>query len=304
MTALFFAHITDIHISVDGKAWGNLADAATLLKQAFIRFNNLPDLDFVLITGDVLNAASPAEVDILNDALTTLQKPWHFVPGNHDGFIDPAYPDAFLPHEALPLFDSRMADPVPYANQAWWSRTAKKDVQLIGLDSRMADNWNGVIGPSQLAWLKQELAHHKDKSILIAVHHPLLNLGPHNDRSWWSNFIVDNGAEVSALLDQYSNIKLVLSGHHHANRLIRQGSRLHVNTAALTGYPCSYREIRLNDTRTMITTHCILDSEELALARKLLLESDIAEKFAADPEVWVRLCEGSPEDQIFEGILD
>ena len=248
MRSVYFAHLTDIHISDSDESWGPLAtQAESILRNTFARLDVIPDLDFVLISGDVLDNATQAEVAVFTGALRTLGKPWHYIPGNHDGFYDPEKPGAYAPHEAVPQIDPRMASPVPHAQEARWSREVKPGVQLIGLDSRLPDDWAGEVNAGQMAWLKAELDAAREKLVILTVHHPLHPLHPRDNIGWFTKFFASNGEEVERLLDGYPNVRLVLSGHHHAHRLICRPGRLHLNTAALTGYPCLYRLVRISE---------------------------------------------------------
>lgn len=308
-TSLNFVHITDIHISEQQQSWGSLGDlSGRLLADTIKQVNLIDDLDFVLITGDVLDEATAGELERFTRLLSTLQKPWHFIPGNHDGFIDPDLPGAYKPHEAIPVIDPRMTTPKPIAQQARWSRTVKPGVQLIGLDSRMADHWGGVIEVEQLDWLKTELDTHRDKLVIIAVHHPLHHLGEHNAQGWWRNFVCSNGAEVEGLLAQYPNVKMVFAGHHHANQIqLRQG-RLHVNTASLTGYPCTYRTVHLEMSNpgwlAEIETRTVADESLLLRAREMLAQSNVAKEFVpGEPEAWLEFVVGRPQDRHYSGVI-
>ncbi len=308
-SSLHFAHITDVHVSEHERSWGTLGTLAErLLRKAIAHLNTLDDLDFVLFTGDLLDRATPPELERLMAALGTLHKPWHLVAGNHDGYLDPQHPEAYAPHEALPLIDPRMADPPPEAQRACWSREVGTGMRLIGLDSRKPDTWAGEVGAEQLLWLMEELDAHRRDLILIAVHHPLHYLTPRNIAPWWSNFICTNGQQVEMLLDAFPNVRLVLSGHHHANHISRRGGRLHISTGALGGYPCMYRTIRLEQVgdgwRVQVSTHLAADEEEHKLALEALLESPIARRYKADdPSAWAQFVLGRPEDRTFEGVL-
>jgi 3',5'-cyclic AMP phosphodiesterase CpdA len=311
IVALHFAHLTDVHISEKGESWGTLGgDASRLLQACCERLNEIDDLDFALITGDVVDGATTAEIESFRKAMSHLDKPWHFIPGNHDGFIDPRHPEALRPSETVSLLDPRLADLEPDANRAYWSRAVAPGVQLIGLDSRMATDWAGVINPAQFDWLGRELDTHRSDLVLIAIHHPLHDLGPHNERTWWDKFTLTNAQVLERLLDQHANIKMVLTGHHHANQIMRRNERLHLSTASLSGYPCSYRAVRIENTadegwRVTIDTHTIADEETLEQARIKLLESDTAGWFEpGHPEAWVAFCAGTPPDQHFDGVLD
>src|SRR5574341_1540151 len=310
-TSLHFAHLTDVHLSERGESWSNLLgeQGVQLLRDTFAAINNLDDLDFVLITGDVLDLATPNEVTTFLDALKTLEKPWHFVPGNHDGFIDPNYPESYRPAEAIPLIDPRMEDPTPEANQSYWSRTVAPGVQLIGLDSRIANDWSGIVNPVQLDWLRAELDRYRFETVMVTIHHPTHNLGPHNEREWFDKFILRNGEVVERMMNLFPGVKMVISGHHHANHIDIRNGRMHLCTAALTSYPCQYRTVRLvgqeGEWRARVESHTAASEELLEQARQTLLESSIANKFAPGyPEEWVNFCVGRDMDQLFDGVLE
>lgn len=300
-----FAHITDVHVS-EKDTWGTIGtDGLALFRRTLEALNNVATLDFVMLTGDLLNDATPGELKAVKEVLTVLEKPWHFTPGNHDGFIDPNLPEALLPDVVARGVDSRLPGG---AQVSYWSRRIKDGVQLIGLDSRLADHWNGKIQEDQQEWLKQELDTHRDDLVIIAVHHPLHNLGPHNIGEPFSNFIVDEGPEVEALLDGYPNAKIVLSGHHHAHQIRQHGQRLHVATAALTGYPCEYRLVDITETpdgwHVQVASETVASEAIISRARDITIQSDIAEMFnEADLEDWLRFCGGEPADSTFDGIV-
>lgn len=302
-------HITDVHLSIRERSWATLGALSDHLFGAAIEAANAdPALDFVMITGDVLDGAVPSEVERLKALLEKLEKPWHFVPGNHDGYIDPENPAAYQPHEALPLFDARLSDPLPAVQQARWSRTVKPGVQLIGLDSRIADDWDGVVDSGQLDWLGAELDAHQNDLVIVAVHHPLAPLIDRDSEGWWTNFILSNGDEVEAVLDAHPNVKLILAGHHHLNRISQRNGRLHVNTGALGGYPCEYRLIRLEERAggwwTSVETITPADAGQIKAAEDMLVESQTASRYDEDhPERWAAVAHGGPADRAFEGII-
>ncbi|MGF1506417.1 MAG: metallophosphoesterase family protein [Anaerolineae bacterium] len=302
-----FAHLTDIHLSAQSASWSTIDDEADdLLRETIDRLNDTADLDFVVITGDVLDVAVPSELARFTALMDKLQAPWHFVPGNHDGFIDPNHPDSFAPPQAVPSIAPRMMDPVPYAQKARWSRQVAAGIQLIGLDSRYADDWAGTIGDEQIAWLRDELETHRDDAVLIAVHHPLHQITPRNSEPYFKNFVADNAEQVTAVLDEHPQVKMVLSGHHHANHIARIGARVHVATASLTGYPCAYRLIRFEPQgdayRIQISTHSPAEAATLAAGLERARLSPPAQHMD-DPQEWVNLIRGQASDLTFEQVL-
>jgi Icc protein len=310
---LCFAHLTDTHLSEREHSWGTMTGLAPhLMRECIAHLNALSTLDFALITGDVLDVASPGEARTFLEIIAQLNKPWHFVPGNHDGFIDPNYPSALKPHQAVALLDPRLANPPPVPQRAYWSRSIAPGVQLIALDTRLADDWSGVVAQPQLEWLAQQLEAHRDERVIVATHHPLHRLGPHNTRGRLHKFICSNGSDVEAILDRYPNVGLVISGHHHANylRLVEHErvKRLHIVTASLSGYPCSYRTIHLEESQNGwqvdIQTHSTADADMLQSTYQLATTSTIAHEFNPDDATaWPAFCAGRPEDLSYSGLL-
>src|SRR5689334_18231534 len=170
-TAAFkFAHITDIHITDQENTSLTLGkDAPRLLHEMCKRLNKIEDLDFVLISGDALDRASEREVATFHSTIVTLAKPWYFVPGNHDGYIHDTNREALRPREAAIAIDPRLAEYDPDANQAFWSREVLPGIQLIGLDSRIANDWSGVISPQQLDWLRRELDANSYQDLVMVM---------------------------------------------------------------------------------------------------------------------------------------
>jgi 3',5'-cyclic-AMP phosphodiesterase len=307
-----FAHITDVHMTEPPRdEWQAIGlDGQRLLRETFEHLNTIDELDFVLITGDVLNLATPGELEDYLEVLQILEKPWHFVPGNHDGYIHESNPLALQPDEAASAIDPRLAEYNADSNCAFWSREVLPGIQIIGLDSRIVNDWAGEIRPQQLDWLRRELdrCSYQDL-VIVAVHHPVHKLGPHNEREWWNKFVLSNGRPVERLFDIYSNVQLVISGHHHCNHITIRNHRMHLVTAALTGFPCSYRTIRMKPTpdgwHARIETHVAADQITLNEAEELLLASPTARQFdAINPTAWLAFCAGTEKDLEFDDVIE
>jgi len=71
-----FALVTDTHV---GGATG-----ADDLRRTVEDINNLPAIDFVILSGDVTEFGSDEELRLAKQILDSLDKPLYIVPGNHD----------------------------------------------------------------------------------------------------------------------------------------------------------------------------------------------------------------------------
>jgi Icc protein len=247
MPKLHFAHITDIHISEMGDHHDLLSGRAVdFLTHAIETLNQIPDLEFALITGDLFDTASQWELSQFQQTIELLNRPYYVVPGNHDrrdleaaaGLTRDEFAQIFNPQVQQRPNDL-------FAQKGYWSQQVGAGVQLIGLDSVKPDDWGGVIDERQLSWLRQELRQHSDKVVLVAVHHPLHQLSLIDQDTYFHRFVGDNGAAVIELLNEYPQVKGVFTGHHHLSRVDTINGRLHVAGPSLTIFPCAFRTIWL-----------------------------------------------------------
>lgn len=267
--------------------------------------NQEPDLDFVLITGDLFFDATRAEFDLFQETVRTLQKPHYVIPGNHDrraSGSDQGLTRLLFARHFNPQFEARQATGA--GQPGYWSLAVSPEVQLIGLDSVLDDDWGGYIEPPQLAWLQDELAAHPEKVVIVAVHHPLHVLAPVDHYPRWRNFVCRNGPEVLGLLDRWPQVKVVLTGHHHVTRVDTFPGRVHLACPAVSIYPCAYRLFRLvqqsgRPWQLEWQTRPATDAETIAEARQRMI-SAWTEGIGFNPnfvEAYADRALGRPADQ-------
>ncbi len=71
-----FAHVTDTHVGGSTSVEDLRATVSDINKQ--------PDLDFVIISGDITEFGSDDELALAKQLLDSIRIPWHVIPGNHD----------------------------------------------------------------------------------------------------------------------------------------------------------------------------------------------------------------------------
>lgn len=71
-----FAHVTDTHIGG--------ATSEEDLRRTIADINANPDLDFVILSGDITEFGSDEELALAKRMLDSIQIPWYVIPGNHD----------------------------------------------------------------------------------------------------------------------------------------------------------------------------------------------------------------------------
>ncbi len=277
---LTLAQLSDIHISRLGDHHEMLSGrSAAFLATLIPALNQQVDLDLVLLSGDLVDTAHPTEFDRFQQIIQTLTPPYYIIPGNHDR-REANSDEGLTRHQFAQRFNPQVSarPAAPQAQAGYWSVAISPEVQLIGLDSIRDEDWGGLIDAAQSAWLENELAVHAHKFVIVAVHHPLHPLAPIDDHPDYRLFVCDNGSKIRTLLDQYPQVKVVLTGHHHQTKADWQGQRLHLACPALVGYPCAYRLLRLSHWpghlwRLEWQTLPVTDPATVAEARRLMLET-------------------------------
>lgn len=182
-----FALLTDTHISTSNPR--PMED----LQRSIADINRNPNVEFVVLTGDLTESGDRASIQAIKDELEQLNVPFYAASGNHET----TWSESGVMDFSRVFGDSRFA-------------FTHKDMFFIGFNSgpviRMAD---GHVAPQDIAWLAHNLdsvSAAGDAPIFVFTHYPLLN----GD--------VDNWYEVTDVLRQH-NVQCVMGGHYHRNML-------------------------------------------------------------------------------------
>ena len=181
---LTFAFLTDLHVSPK-------STSDTALHQIVDEINKT-EYDFVVVTGDLTNTGSNAELDAVSNALSHLNKPYYVIPGNHETNWS----------ESAGLQFNRL-----FGNDRFLFR--KNKFLMVGLNTgpfmKMGD---GLVKQEDLQWLSRELSQTKNgKERLIAFNHYPLSDG------------LSNWDRVTGILKK-NNCILSFCGHGHQLALL------------------------------------------------------------------------------------
>ena len=181
-----FALLTDTHISTSNPK--PMED----LQRSIADINRNPDIEFVVVTGDLTESGDRASIQAIKAALDQLRVPYYAASGNHET----TWSESGVMDFTRVFGDSRFA-------------FSHAGAYFIGFNSgpviRMAD---GHVAPQDIAWLKHNLdsvsAAGSSTPIFVFTHYPLRN----GD--------VDNWYEVTDVLREH-NVQCVMGGHYHRN---------------------------------------------------------------------------------------
>ena len=181
---LRFALVTDMHIGGTG--------ADEDLRRTVTDINAIDTIDFVIVSGDVTEFGSDAELALAKEILDGLNKPWYIVPGNHDTKWSENGANSFRR-----IFG---AETFAFTHSGYL---------IIGTNSGP----NMRMGPGQIpreniVWLDSVLSLPQYKALkIISVNHYPLDNGLNN---WYE------------LTDRLKgrDTRLALCGHGHSNRVM------------------------------------------------------------------------------------
>ncbi len=175
-----FAWLSDTHVGSE--------TAADDLRAAVRDINALPDVKFVVISGDITEYGSRLQLTLTKDILRDLKVPLRIIPGNHDTKWSESGATDF-PH----IFGS---DRFVFDHGGY---------RFIGMhEGPLMKMGDGHFAPQDIRWLDEQLAKVHNRPIIFVTHYPL-----------------DDGiANWFEVLDRLKrvNTQAVLVGHGHSNR--------------------------------------------------------------------------------------
>ena len=181
-SAFKFAHISDTHIGSN--------NAEEDLIRTVQSINNDTTVKFVILSGDITDFGSDAELQLAKQILDSLNKPWYIVPGNHDSNWSESGANSFKK-----IFGSETFK-FMYGGYLFLGT-------VCGPNMRMSP---GQVSRENILWLDSTLNNlNRNVPVIYVNHYPI-------DSS------LNNWFEVIDRLKK-RNIQLIICGHGHANRV-------------------------------------------------------------------------------------
>ena len=280
----------------DGMKMG--ASSTKIVENTVKALNKMDDLDFVVVTGDLLLDGEPWNLDLLKAYLDELMVPYYVICGNHDYAPAKQAKAGQSPYVAVSkgtviwTFQGRgFTGP-----DAWWGVDPIPGLHLIGLDSNVATHWGGHIPGAEMRWLDKELYANRDKVNVVLCHHNFVAWCKDDEFGGkFDKFQVDNAVEVRKMFEKYvPSVQLVLTGHRHIGLRHKtvNGVNYIVNPASVS-YPNQYTIYTLTTTSVSYETKWVpIEKEIIEKAKANLLKA-----------AWWRPTDASDQDMLafFEG---
>lgn len=236
---LRFIHVTDSHMDLQNDE--SVEAIALLVETINAKYKTL---DFVLFGGDNFNNNAPGKQDAVKfkEILSKLHCPFYLVRGNKESSPKPA-DDSINLEEFKAMF---MADKALEVVGRDWA-FEKKGVQILGLDSCIEHQNNGLYSKETIAFAKKKL--NSAKPTVILNHHPYTNYWGGTEEKDIHKYVLNNTQEVQKELFGAKNLLLTLSGHKHIDSVSTIAgtkvivTRGFIRPLDLDQYPMRYVEI-------------------------------------------------------------
>jgi len=206
------AVVSDPHLAPDARGTWKVLHRGVERFRTALSDADRRGVDAVLSPGDLTKDGAPGEFDLLDEALSDRRTPFLAVPGNHD-----VPKPRWDPYDAPPT--ERFAERYAAGRLPFVERVGGLDV--VGLnsastpDGSLGDTHEGVVGPTQLAWLDRTLPELSTPVVCLhhGVTHPATRPGAGGFAPGGHYRVRDADALREVLVRH--DVPLVVSGHVH-----------------------------------------------------------------------------------------
>ena len=225
-----------------------------------INYADIP-VDTLLLCGDLMEHGKIGEEKLVLDGLAKLPDKLRentiTAIGNHDLDKEDFAPDGVL--SSRDIISDIFKDYLPEIGKTNYVVPLTNWCNMIVLDTVIASMANCGMHQDQLDWLEDALDLQKDKTIIIASHHPLYHLTQVPQAMYWylrsrSHFTPPRGAtrvQAQDIIARHPNVKMVISGHYHGvsvDQFMNNENKpvTHVQVPCTVEYPNGYRLFQIN----------------------------------------------------------
>ena len=245
-----FAIISDLHIALSHTISDNpyrfhQVEVSIPVLELILEELSALKIDFLLSPGDLTQHGEIDNHKWLSDRLSKLPFPVYVVPGNHDIPLISSNNNT-IGFNDFPYYYGKFGYDNP--EQLYYTCEVLPGVRLIGLNSNNFNEEDSQIGrldEKQLRWLKEVLSEVNDQLVMIMIHHNILeHLPGQATHPLGKRYMLENAPELREIL-QKAGVKLIFTGHLHAQDITYQDDIYEITTGSLVSYPHPYRILEL-----------------------------------------------------------
>lgn len=204
-------HLSDTHVSATGVDMDGV-DAIASLERLLHDVSQVPDLDLVVVSGDIADDGSAAGCNAVVERVGAFAAargvPHVYCTGNHDDRT------AFRNALGSGHLNADGTDRGELSDPDGDLRAAVSHIdglRIITLDSLVPGKTHGIVDGSQLEWLSSLLASRAERGTVLVFHHPPLRLP---SVPYVADVVLQNIEDLEEVV-RGSDVRAVLTGHLH-----------------------------------------------------------------------------------------
>jgi 3',5'-cyclic AMP phosphodiesterase CpdA len=273
-----FAHLTDLHLDIKGEStWQHREKSVPLFIEALRQLQRLPKLNFVVFGGDQIHYGpnDKESLGVFRQWTAHLNMPYYVLLGNTE--VSPiSGTSKVMKDDFIRAWSGQGLKP----GHTSWAFDPVSGVRVIGFDVTVDGKPYGEASPKDLKWLEDELEENKGKKLIIIFTHQLvMPTTPRDNTPEWSFWLVKNHEQLRGVLEKYANVRLVVSGHHHASQVTTAGRITYVADPAIVTYPCAFRFFTVTKAGIHLKNIGLEDRALVDRARELLVSDPYAKMY-------------------------
>lgn len=203
--------LSDTHVSALGTDMDGV-DALTALERLLFDARHVPDIDVVIVSGDIADDGSAAGCRAVLERVGAFAAdrgiPHIYSTGNHDART--AFREVLGSGHRNPDATDR-GEPLDHDADLCAAVSHVDGLRIITLDSLVPGSTHGVLDGNQLSRLSDVLASPAQDGTVLVVHHPPLHLG---SVPYVSGVVLQNIADLENVV-RGTDVRAILTGHLH-----------------------------------------------------------------------------------------
>ena len=288
------AVVSDVHVmspsllKEDGKAFSDyISQDRKMLRESASLLNAFTDsilhssVKYLLIPGDLTKDGELVSHRYLIDNCLSRLKDAGItilvVPGNHD--VNNPHAVEYQGDNKTRVATISRSDFAQIYNDYGYGQAIARDtaslsyvyqltprLRILALDATESDqnDFNkdicvtpGRLRPATLLFIKKQLANAKKQGITVIgmMHHGLLEHWQYQNKMI-PGYVIDNNLPIASMMYN-EGLRVMLTGHSHAQDITQYKGIYDVETGSLVSYPSPYRLITIQGDKMKITTHHI-----------------------------------------------
>ena len=288
------AVVSDVHVmspsllKEDGKAFSDyISQDRKMLRESASLLNAFTDsilhssVKYLLIPGDLTKDGElVSHRYLIDNCLSRLRNAGItilVVPGNHD--VNNPHAVEYQGDNKTRVATISRSDFAQIYNDYGYGQAIARDtaslsyvyqltprLRILALDATESDqnDFNkdicvtpGRLRPATLLFIKEQLANAKKQGITVIgmMHHGLLEHWQYQNKMI-PGYVIDNNLPIASMMYN-EGLRVMLTGHSHAQDITQYKGIYDVETGSLVSYPSPYRLITIQGDKMKITTHHI-----------------------------------------------